>query len=74
LGRAITADAGPPRRARAFGGRRLFQPPDSAGRQGGGDELCVPAHDALTSSLTSFVYRPAANPLWQERVREEGEG
>jgi cytochrome P450 len=36
--------------------------------------LMVAAHDTLTSSLTSFVYRPAANPLWQERVREEGEG
>ena len=95
---AITADADPPRRTRAFGGRRLFQPADSAGRQGRGDDLCVPelcratredgshlsnadivdhmsflmvaAHD----TLTSFVYRPAANPLWQGRVREEGRG
>ena len=45
--------------AACAGVRRLFQPPDSAGRQGGGDELCVPAQDTLTSSLTSFVYRPA---------------
>jgi cytochrome P450 len=33
--------------------------------------LMMAAHDTLTSSLTSFVYRLAANPLWQERVREE---
>ena len=32
--------------------------------------LMVAAHD----TLTSFVYRPAANPLWQGRVREEGRG
>ena len=32
------------------------------------------AHDTLTSSLTSFVYRLAANPLWQERVREDVRG
>jgi cytochrome P450 len=29
------------------------------------------AHDTLTSSLTSFVYHLAANPDWQERLREE---
>jgi cytochrome P450 len=29
------------------------------------------AHDTLTSSLTSFVYRLAANLKWQEKVREE---
>ena len=33
--------------------------------------LMMAAHDTLTSSLTSFVYRLAANPAWQERVREE---
>jgi cytochrome P450 len=36
--------------------------------------LMMAAHDTLTSSLTSFVYRLAANPLWQERVREEVRG
>jgi hypothetical protein len=29
---------------------------------------------AARDTLTSFVYRPADNPLWQERVREEGRG
>src|ERR1700755_3414317 len=33
--------------------------------------LMMAAHDTLTSSLTSFVYRLAANPLWQEQVRED---
>ena len=32
------------------------------------------AHDTMTSSLTSFVYRLAANPDWQEKVREEQRG
>jgi cytochrome P450 len=32
------------------------------------------AHDTLTSSLTSFVYRLAANLEWQEKVREEHRG
>jgi len=36
--------------------------------------LMMAAHDTLTSSLTSFVYRLAANPLWQEKVREEVRG
>ena len=36
--------------------------------------LMMAAHDTLTSSLTSFVYRLAANPLWQERVREDVRG
>ena len=35
--------------------------------------LLMAAHDTVTSSLTSFVYR-LANPLWQERVREEVRG
>jgi cytochrome P450 len=33
--------------------------------------LMMAAHDTLTSSLTSFVYRLAADPDWQERVRAE---
>jgi cytochrome P450 len=36
--------------------------------------LMMAAHDTLTSSLTSFVYRLAANPDWQERVRAEVRG
>jgi cytochrome P450 len=36
--------------------------------------LMMAAHDTLTSSLTSFVYRLAANPIWQERAREEVRG
>jgi len=33
--------------------------------------LMMAAHDTLTSSLTSFVYRLAANPGWQQKLREE---
>ena len=33
--------------------------------------LMMAAHDTLTSSLTSLVYRLAANPHWQNTVREE---
>jgi len=36
--------------------------------------LMMAAHDTLTSSLTSFVYRLAANPGWQEKVRAELRG
>ena len=36
--------------------------------------LMMAAHDTLTSSLTSFVYRLAANPDWQDTVREEHRG
>ena len=36
--------------------------------------LMMAAHDTLTSSLTSFVYRLAANPDWQKKVREEHHG
>ena len=36
--------------------------------------LMMAAHDTLTSSLTSFIYRLAANPDWQEKVREEVRG
>ncbi len=36
--------------------------------------LMMAAHDTMTSSLTSFVYRLAANPDWQENVREEQRG
>jgi len=36
--------------------------------------LMMAAHDTLTSSLTSFVYRLAASPDWQEKVREEQRG
>jgi cytochrome P450 len=36
--------------------------------------LMMAAHDTLTSSLTSFVYYLAANPNWQEKVREEIRG
>jgi cytochrome P450 len=33
--------------------------------------LMMAAHDTLTSSLSSFVYRLATNPDWQEKLREE---
>jgi cytochrome P450 len=33
--------------------------------------LMMAAHDTLTSSLTSFVAALAANPQWQERLRDE---
>ena len=33
--------------------------------------LVMAAHDTLTSSLTSFVAELAANPQWQEKLREE---
>ncbi len=33
--------------------------------------LMMAAHDTLTSSLTSLVYRLAAHPEWQEKVRGE---
>jgi len=33
--------------------------------------LMMAAHDTLTSSLTSFVNFLAANPEWQEKLREE---
>ncbi len=33
--------------------------------------LMMAAHDTMTSSLTSFAYRLAANPGWQDKVREE---
>ena len=36
--------------------------------------LMMAAHDTLTSSLTSFVYRLAANPDWQKNLREEHRG
>ena len=36
--------------------------------------LMMAAHDTLTSSFTSFVYRLAANPEWQEKLREEHRG
>jgi cytochrome P450 len=36
--------------------------------------LMMAAHDTMTSSLTSFVYRLAANPDWQDKVRDEQRG
>ena len=33
--------------------------------------LVMAAHDTLTSSLTSFVAALAANPSWQDRLRDE---
>ena len=33
--------------------------------------LMMAAHDTLTSSLTSFIGELAANPEWQQRLREE---
>ncbi len=33
--------------------------------------LMMAAHDTTTSSLTSLLYELAANPEWQERVRDE---
>jgi cytochrome P450 len=36
--------------------------------------LMMAAHDTLTSSLTAFVWFLAANPVWQERLREEVRG
>src|SRR6188474_1035653 len=36
--------------------------------------LMMAAHDTLTSSLTSFVGELAANPRWQEKLRDEVKG
>ena len=36
--------------------------------------LLMAAHDTLTSSLTAFVWFLAADPAWQERLREEVRG
>jgi cytochrome P450 len=36
--------------------------------------LMLAAHDTLTSSFTSFVYRLAASPQWQEAARAELDG
>jgi cytochrome P450 len=36
--------------------------------------LMMAAHDTLTSSLTSFIGELAANPQWQQRLREEVQG
>src|SRR5437868_4863945 len=36
--------------------------------------LMMAAHDTLTSSLTSFVGELAANPDWQQRLRDEVKG
>src|SRR5712675_533487 len=36
--------------------------------------LMMAAHDTLTSSLTSFIGELAANPEWQQRLREEVAG
>jgi cytochrome P450 len=36
--------------------------------------LMMAAHDTLTSSLTSFVALLAANPEWQQRLRDEIDG
>jgi len=33
--------------------------------------LMMAAHDTLTSSLTSFVGELAANPVWQQKLRDE---
>jgi cytochrome P450 len=33
--------------------------------------LMMAAHDTLTSSLTSFIAALAANPKWQDRLRDE---
>ena len=33
--------------------------------------LMMAAHDTTTSTLTSLLYELAANPAWQERVRDE---
>src|SRR5260370_10869521 len=34
--------------------------------------LMMAAHDTLTSSLTSFIGALAANPQWQQKLRDEG--
>jgi cytochrome P450 len=36
--------------------------------------LMMAAHDTLTSSLTSFVGELAANPQWQQKLRDEVKG
>lgn len=36
--------------------------------------LMMAAHDTLTSSLTSFVATLAANPEWQDKLRDEANG
>lgn len=35
--------------------------------------LMMAAHDTSTSTMTTMAYHLAANPEWQERLREEGE-
>jgi cytochrome P450 len=36
--------------------------------------LMMAAHDTTTSTLTSLFYELAANPEWQERIRDEARG
>ncbi|MGH0034221.1 MAG: cytochrome P450 [Myxococcota bacterium] len=75
LGRMI-----PERRARAGGDMfsRLCRAETEEGERFADQEildhmvfLMMAAHDTTTSTLTSMTYELAANPDWQERVREE---
>jgi len=57
---------------------RMCNSVDEEGRQLADQEiidhmifLMMAAHDTTTSTLTSLLYELAANPAWQERIRDE---
>ncbi len=70
------------RRRAEGGGQDMFSQFATATREDGSllpvDEvvdhmnfLMMAAHDTITSSATSLIYHLAANPVWQEKLREE---
>ncbi|MBA3862788.1 MAG: cytochrome P450 [Erythrobacter sp.] len=70
------------RRREQGGGQDMFSQFATATREDGSllpvDEvvdhmnfLMMAAHDTITSSATSLIYHLAANPAWQEKLREE---
>ncbi|MDT8280115.1 MAG: cytochrome P450 [Erythrobacter sp.] len=70
------------RRREHGGGQDMFSQFATATREDGSllpvDEvvdhmnfLMMAAHDTITSSATSLIYHLAANPAWQEKLREE---
>ena len=70
------------RRRAEGGGQDMFSQFATATREDGSllpvDEvvdhmnfLMMAAHDTITSSATSLIYELAANPAWQEKLREE---
>ena len=78
----LRADSDPPRQG---GGEDLFSQLCRATHEDGAllstqdivdhmSFLMMAAHDTLTSSLTSFIGELAANPEWQQRLREEVTG